>query len=82
MKTENGAARRIIREPRCEELTGLSRWARHRMEKCGEFPRRIKLGRKAVGWLEESVLSWQDAQARGEQWQAPAPDVRTSSPDA
>ncbi|MFN3462680.1 MAG: AlpA family phage regulatory protein [Terricaulis sp.] len=51
--------RRIIREADCHKATGLSRWERRRREKRGEFPARIKLGRKAVGWFADEIAAWQ-----------------------
>lgn len=60
--------KRIIREPLCRERTGLSRSQRWRLEREGEFPRRIRLGTNAVGWLEHEIEEWIElrAQERGE----------------
>jgi prophage regulatory protein len=29
-----------------------------RLEKAGEFPKRVKLGPNRVGWVEREVLDW------------------------
>lgn len=60
--------RRIIREAQCKQMTGLDRWTRSRLEKKGRFPRRLRLGLRAVGWFEDEVLDWQNTLARGEEW--------------
>ena len=36
-----------------------------RMEKRGEFPKRIQLGPNRVGWLLSEVLAWIDDKADG-----------------
>lgn len=40
-----------------------------RLEQLGEFPKRLKLGKCRVGWLESEVQEWieQRAQARNPQ---------------
>nr|WP_283256105.1 AlpA family transcriptional regulator [Dyella humicola] len=40
------------------ETTGLSRSQTYRLEADGRFPRRIKLGVSASGWIESEVQSW------------------------
>jgi prophage regulatory protein len=49
---------RIIREPAVNDLTGLSRTTRWRLERQGKFPARRKLSDNAVGWLESEVRDW------------------------
>ncbi|MEF5248905.1 AlpA family phage regulatory protein [Escherichia coli] len=48
---------RFIREKECQQLTGLSRSCRYRLEKTGQFPSRRKLGGRSVGW-SLSVLAF------------------------
>jgi prophage regulatory protein len=36
-----------------------------RMENAGRFPKRIRLGARAVGWLEHEVNQWIADQPRG-----------------
>jgi len=49
---------RILRERDVKHLTGLSRVTRWRMEKRGEFPRKVQLAVRCVGWPENEVLAW------------------------
>ena len=54
---------RIVREPECRRLTGLSRTTRWRLEREGQFPRRRQISPNAVGWLASDVQSWIDDRA-------------------
>jgi prophage regulatory protein len=38
--------------------TGVSRWTIKRMEEAGDFPKSIRLGRRAIGWMESEVTAW------------------------
>lgn len=49
---------KVLRLPEVIALTGLSRMTVYRMEAREEFPRRRRLGRNSVGWLEDEVLAW------------------------
>ncbi len=49
---------RVLREPDVARLTGRSREQRWRDERAGLFPKRIRLGPNAVGWLESEVRAW------------------------
>jgi len=48
----------IWREPKVEEETGLSKSTRWRLEKAGDFPKKIQLGPRAVGWRAEEIIQW------------------------
>lgn len=50
--------RRIIRERECAHLTGLSRCHRWRLERDGKFPKRLRLGEVAHGWLASEIDAW------------------------
>ncbi len=39
----------------------------YRLEKAGQFPRRIKIGQQRVAWKESDVKSWIDAKIAGEE---------------
>ncbi len=39
-------------------LTGLGRSFIYQLQAEGRFPQRIKLGARAVGWLEDEVQRW------------------------
>ena len=49
---------KIIREPGVLHLIGCSSQTLRRMEKRGDFPKRRKIGARAVGWLESEVCDW------------------------
>lgn len=49
---------RILRFPELREKVGYSRSNIHYLMEMGEFPKSIKLGGRAVGWLESEVDSW------------------------
>jgi prophage regulatory protein len=49
---------RMIREAECRATTGLSRSTRYRLERCGAFPRRRRLGKNSVGWPDDEVQAW------------------------
>jgi prophage regulatory protein len=55
---EEAALMKILRLPQVIEVTGLSRMTIYRKEAQGEFPKRRRLGRNAVGWVEEEVENW------------------------
>ena len=50
--------KRYYRRPTVEEMLGLSRSTIYRMMQDGEFPRPVKIGRRAVGWSSEEIESW------------------------
>ena len=49
---------RILRRPAVETTTGLSRSTIYQHMQAGTFPKPIRLGAKAVGWLESEVVAW------------------------
>jgi len=49
---------RMLREREVRQVTGLSRVTRWRLERRGEFPRRVKLTERCVGWCEAEVMAW------------------------
>jgi prophage regulatory protein len=52
----------ILRLPEVKKRTGLSRSAVYLKIKQGQFPRPVKLGTKAVGWLEAEIQAWLEQQ--------------------
>ncbi len=48
----------ILRLPQVCNVTGLCRSMIYRLEAEGRFPRRIKIGQRAVGWIEGEVQEW------------------------
>jgi prophage regulatory protein len=49
---------RIIRKPELFSMIGLSDATIWRMEKAGNFPRRIFLGGNSVGWFNNEISEW------------------------
>jgi prophage regulatory protein len=39
-------------------ITGLGRSSIYRMQANGQFPQRVKIGARAVGWIEREVQEW------------------------
>jgi prophage regulatory protein len=46
-------------------ITKLSRATIDRLEAVGDFPKRIRLGRAAVGWDLNEIRHWLDRRPRG-----------------
>jgi len=49
---------RILRRKEVERLCGLSRSSIYAYMSRGEFPRPVKIGRRAVGWPSENIADW------------------------
>lgn len=54
---------RILRRSEVEAFTGLSRSTIYAMMAEGEFPKPIKLGKRAVGWREADIAAWLESRA-------------------
>ena len=54
---------KMLREKDVKQLTGLSRVTRWRLEKRGEFPKKVKLTERCVGWPEAEIMEWLNARA-------------------
>jgi prophage regulatory protein len=48
----------ILRKPDVRKMVKLSDASIYRREILGEFPKRISLGGKSVGWLKSEVDQW------------------------
>jgi prophage regulatory protein len=49
---------RILRLPEVCSVTGLGRSMIYQMESDQRFPKRVKIGTRAVGWVEGEVRAW------------------------
>jgi prophage regulatory protein len=49
---------KILRLPQVCEVTGLCRSMIYQMEADLRFPQRVKIGVRAVGWLDSEVHAW------------------------
>ena len=50
--------RSILRKPDLRALTGLSDSTVRRLEQASEFPKRIQLAARSVGWRSSEVAAW------------------------
>lgn len=55
---------RILCKKELRELVLYSPAQVDRMEKAGQFPKRVQLGPSRVGWVEHEVLAWLDARLK------------------
>jgi len=49
---------RLLRLPQVCQVTGLRRSMIYQLEAKRRFPRRIRIGVRAVGWIEGEVQQW------------------------
>lgn len=52
------ASVKILRLPQVCEVTGLCRSMIYQLEADLRFPQRVKIGVRAVGWLDNEVNAW------------------------
>lgn len=57
---------RFLRLPEVLDRVGLSKMTIYRKELKGTFPRRRKIGVKAVAWIESEIDDWCTGRADGE----------------
>jgi len=48
----------MLRLREVRTITGASRSTIYALEAAGKFPRRVKLGMRAVAWIESEVQAW------------------------
>ena len=48
----------MLRLPQVLAKIGLSRSATYEMINSGDFPKPVKLGKRAVGWVDHDVENW------------------------
>jgi prophage regulatory protein len=56
---------KLLRFTAVRERTGLSRSTVWRLERRGAFPKHIRVSANIVAWLEEDVVEWIRAKAKG-----------------
>lgn len=54
----------ILRLPEVKARVGLSRSEIYRREGLGEFPKRVILGARSVGWLSDEIQQWIESRIR------------------
>jgi len=52
---------KFLRRDEVERVTGMPRSTIYDKMSKGEFPRAVKIGGRAVGWLETEIAQWQEA---------------------
>lgn len=62
---------RFLRLPTVLRRTGLTRPTLDRLEHSGQFPARVRLSPRTVGWVEGAVDAWLVARASGGEAQTP-----------
>jgi prophage regulatory protein len=60
---ENSKMSQIIRLPRVSQITQLSRSKIYNLMAADDFPQKIQLGVRAIGFLEAEILEWIQARA-------------------
>ena len=53
--------RRFLRRREVEMVTGLPRSTIYDRMSEGTFPKPVKIGPRAVGWLEDEIAAWVEA---------------------
>jgi prophage regulatory protein len=69
INSTNDGSIKILRLPQVCEVTGLCRSMIYQLEADLRFPQRVKIGVRAVGWLDKEVNAWLDrriAMSRGQ----------------
>lgn len=61
LERETHRLRRILRLPQVEEITGKKRSGIYEDISAGTFPAPVPIGERAVGWLEDEIVDWQEA---------------------
>ena len=56
---------RMLRLPAVLQRTGQSRSALYALMAAGRFPRPLRIGARAVAWLEHEVEAWIKSRPRG-----------------
>jgi len=56
---------RVLRFPELHRKIGLCRTQVWRLEKQGDFPKGIRLGKNSKGWIEADVNAWLDERREG-----------------
>ena len=62
MPAKTESAQTIRRRPHVEAQTGLPKSSLYALIAKGDFPKPIKIGARAVGWLDADVNDWIEKQ--------------------
>src|SRR5215469_6644588 len=64
----NASRVRILRLPEVMSIVGLRRAHIYQMLRAGSFPRRVKIGVRAVGWIDREVHAWVAKRTHQSDW--------------
>lgn len=62
---EKKPPRNILPVKLAEQKVGFTRLTMWRMEKKGNFPKRVQLTGKKIGWFEDELDEWLESRPRG-----------------
>jgi prophage regulatory protein len=60
--TQSNSTLQVLRLPQVIQITGLCRSMIYQLEAADRFPRRIRIGSRAVGWLHGEIQQWLESQ--------------------
>jgi prophage regulatory protein len=60
---------RILRIKDVIKITALSNSTIYELIKSNDFPRPKRIGKRAVGWLENDIQNWVDSRPLGGSWE-------------
>lgn len=63
----------IIRMPQVVEMTGVSRAHVYALIARDEFPRPVRIGKRAVGWIVEDIEAWISERPSAGRWSKKEP---------
>ncbi len=55
---------RILRPKEAAHVLGVSRTTFWRIAKAIDFPKKVRIGARAVGWLRDDLLAWMEARKK------------------
>ena len=58
MNNQNPHPETLLRKPDVAARLGVSQSTIQRLEKAGDFPRRVRLGPRAVAWRASEIEDW------------------------
>ena len=71
---------KFLRIGQVMQLTGLSRMTIYRLELAGEFPKRRRLSRNSVAWLDTDLAQWAESRPVSRLRGTLGPPARSDSP--
>ena len=54
-------SKRFMRQPKVLDGCGLSKSRLYEFVAAGVFPKPVKIGTRAVAWIEEEIAAWKEA---------------------